>query len=214
MRQGIVIVTQNKDNEALINLLYSMKGATYPVLVYTNDFQNTGFELAAIDYAYENTKWDEFLLLQDTFEIKDIKFFDLVFKEHCGKGVTLERGGMSYAIKYRREVLNKMVIPLAKSKADAVHYEGQFNNDYLRLDGGYINLFNHIPSNGTKVHLWGRENLKKENEYIIKYKSIWCWQQVYDYDRDNNMRGYIKTYHVDNKDAPNRDKNKLKVEEA
>lgn len=169
MKQAIIILTGKGREEMLKNVKLDTK---YKVILY----QKGDFELGAIRHSFYETDLDEFLLLHDTCEIKNNKLFDIVFKQNKGKSVALANYpcifGM-YLGKYRREVLNKMYIPRAKNKIEAVEYEMTFNQLYCQIDGDVKLIDNPLHDTDIFVDKFGRKNMKLENELLIKYKATW-----------------------------------------
>ena len=173
MKQAIVIASTPQTSEALTNLIDSLKGYNkYPIIVLID---NT-FELGKINYIYHSTDIDEFLLLHDSCEIKDLSLFDIVFEEHRGESVALSDCPCifgCYLGKYRREVLAKMFIPLPKNKSEAVQYEVEFNKMYIDNEPNFTLLFNDLRDRQVFEEKFGRLNMKLENKYLIKYKGTW-----------------------------------------
>lgn len=167
MKQGIVILT-GKGREEMLNRIESKYGVSY---YYKGDF-----ELGAIRHTFYETDLDEFLLLHDTCEIKDHKLFDIVFKQYEGKSVALADYpcvfGM-YLGKYRRETLNKIYIPKARNKMDAVEYEMTFNQLYCQIDGDVKLIDNPLHDTDVFIEKFGRKNMVLENDLLIKYKATW-----------------------------------------
>ena len=172
MKQGIIIVTNNKSKEQLLNCLSSIVGTLYPVLIYTNDYDNSGFESAAITYAYEHTDWDEFVLLQDTVEVKNIDFFNIVFEEFKGKTVFAQNGGFSFLNKYTRKALLLTGIPKTKTKRESIYAESTFHRALLNT-GVFVLWPKSLKDNPNREFKFGRKNMILENDYIKKYKGCW-----------------------------------------
>ncbi len=171
MKQGIIIETNKGREEMFDNLMRSINTHYQVLPVYRNDF-----ELGAIAHAVYNTDLDEFLFLHDTCEIKNNSLFELVFETHKGKSVALADHpcifGM-YLGKYKREVLNKILLPKAHTKLEAVEYEIEFNNLYCKTDGDVQIISNPLHNNDIFCEMFGRKNMKLENDYLIKYKATW-----------------------------------------
>ena len=179
MKQLIVIVTNDRNEDWVKNLLSSIL-TPYKILVYTNDYENSEFELGALRHAYENTDADEILLLQDTVEIKDNKLFDVVFFDYVGKSVFINPQGQSYLNKYRREVLDKMVIPVVSTKMESIDQEGAFHRLYESYDNNIIRLCPDLVDREVFVKKFGARKMMLECEYLKKYKGVWDKNMVKD----------------------------------
>ena len=120
-----------------------------------------------VDTNYENCTWHK--ISENIVNVE----FEKVFKDHKGKSVFLENRLCSYLIKYRREILDKIEIPKMESKADSIHYERIFNHEYWDLEDPEkrVVLFDDFPC-ATEVFedKHGRNNMKIENKYLIKWK--------------------------------------------
>ena len=200
MKQGIVIVTWSGGKAQFETLINSIKDTHYPIIVVVNDAPNAdnawlsaisnnylvfqmpwdGFELGAIQTVLQNTVLDEFILLQDTFEILDISIFDILFNNYPGQSVAYNPHFQMYLGKFRREVLKKLSIPEVRNKIDAIRQEEQFTNAYKAIEP--VVIFN--PSfrdenfYGSWEERWGRKNLVLRDQYLIKRKGTWDANQL------------------------------------
>lgn len=133
------------------------------------------FELGKIRWAYEHTTWDRFWLLQDSVVIKDPQFLAEAWALNSSVALTDDPApfGMYLGI-YTRATLDKLQIPWALSKADAIHYEIAFHRDYLEIEPSPVLFpgFNDASSNRTEDR-HGRLNKVLENQHLIKYKGNW-----------------------------------------
>lgn len=206
MNQGILITTWSGGEQPCTRLLESIKGIDYPVLIVVNDSDNIpeeweaklfdlatetnisiylqpfdGFEIGAIRAALDHTDWDEFILLQDSIEIKNIEIFKILFDDYALQSVSYNPHFQMYLGKFRREVLNKLTLPVVRTKIEAVRQEELFTNEYKKVDPNIV-VFNprfrdeNFYSNWEEI--WGRKNLKLEDEYIIKRKGTWSANQL------------------------------------
>lgn len=185
----------------------SLWNVQYPVLIVINDSKNMpqdwwyrlyaisgeqcwhiwqnpndAFEIGAIEVALSLTKWEEFILLQDTIEIKDQKIFEMLFENYQGKSVSYNPHFQMYLGKYRREILEKMLpLPQIRTKIEAVRAEWDFTKHYRTIDGD-TQIFNpqFIDENFYEnwEEIFGRRNLKLEDDYIIKRKGTWSATQL------------------------------------
>lgn len=170
MKQAIVIATTPSTYNWLNNLLSTLEGYhEYPIIVLS-DYK---YELGKINWVMEHTDYDEFFLLQDTCEVVDHSIFDMAFNQFKGRSVAVDPTFKSYIGKYRREVLSKMVVPIATSKAEAVTYEEDFNFAYLAKDPTTVHLTNDFCHSDTYLEKFDRLNMVIECPWLRKYKHIW-----------------------------------------
>lgn len=205
--KGITITTWSGGQESCEVLLKSLWNIEYPVLIVINDSKNMpkewwyrlyamsgeqrwhiwqnpndAYEIGAIEATLSLTKWEEFILLQDTIEIKDQKIFNILFENYQGKSVSYNPHFQMYLGKYRREVLAKMLpLPQIRDKVEAVRQEWDFTKKYRTLDGN-VEIFNpkFVDDNfyDNFEMAFGRNNLKLEDDYIIKRKGTWDASQL------------------------------------
>lgn len=203
MRQGITICTWSGGQEGLENLLATLKGCEYELLIWVNDGLNAkftlsqqwlddylsgfvhpelylsdidGYEIGAIYGTLEATDWDEFVFLQDTIEIKNLSVFDRMFKEFEGRSVAYNPHFQMYLGKFRRAILEGIPKPEVRNKIDAVSKESSFTQTYWANDPTTVVLNPHfIDQNfyGRREWKHGRENLVMEDDYIKKFKGTW-----------------------------------------
>ena len=133
-----------------------------------------GYELGAIQTALRESDFDEFLFLQDSFEIIRQGFLDEVMA-YDGP-VALGPAAFHYAVKWRREILKQMAFPVIRTKAQSVHYEHRFVNDYLRRDPKPLWVYDphfHDGEHKGFVQAFGRTNMLLENKHYRKLKGDW-----------------------------------------
>lgn len=205
MKQGVTVVTHAEGIEPCTRLLKSLWTLPYPVLVVMNDYPNAslewvrkvyymtgemgwqvsnldydGFEIGAIEQTLKVTDWDEFVVLQDTIEIKDQEVFEALFEVYKGRSVAYNPHFQMYLGKYRREALEKMELPKVRSKIEAVRQEEIFAKQYMSIEP--TDVFNPQFKDEAFYDNWeemfGRTNLKMEDEYIIKRKGTWTASQL------------------------------------
>lgn len=173
MKQAIVVTTVPQSGEWLANFFGKLNGYDkYPILAIA-DYK---FELGKIRWMLEHTDVEEFFVLHDTCEIKDISLFDLVFEKYKGKSVALSNSPAMFGMylgKYRREVLKNMRLPRPATKLANVRYEISFNSEYAKRDPSTVLLFPNFVDNYVFEKKLGRVNMKLENKYLIKWKSTW-----------------------------------------
>lgn len=190
MKQGIVIITYKNSpffNTCINSIKEFTKYDKYVVITDCDTHDNIdgftviidkedSFELGAIQKILNETDLDEFVLLQDSCEIIDKRLFDILFEEHKGKSVSIAENYLGYLGKYRRDVLNGMVIPDVRTKAESICQEGMFNGEYIKREKPIVLFprFGYANYNGNEfVEYNGRLNLVSRNEFLKKYKGTW-----------------------------------------
>lgn len=165
----IVIATTPGRQEWLKQCLNSI---SKPVLVLS-DFT---FELGKINWIFNNTKIDRFMFLQDSIIIKDEKIFELLYEDKGSIALTNDpcMYGMYMGI-YERHVLEKVDIPIPKSKAESIQYELTWTDAYCKAARNVRLAFTDLTDSRAKRKevIFGRENLVLENDFLIKYKGNW-----------------------------------------
>ena len=205
MTKGILVVTWSGGEEPCTLLLKSLWNVSYPVFIVVNDAHNMdkgawkrlyrlsgeqnwtlhandkdSFEIGAIDIVLNNTNWSELVILQDTFEIKDQKVFDLLFDSP--KSVMYNPYFQMYLGKFKREVLEKMrPFPEIKTKRDSVKQEWDFTKRYRDIDRD-MTVFNPAFDDSNFLNnfheMFGRNNMVLEDQYLIKRKGTWNATQL------------------------------------
>lgn len=200
MKQAIVIGAYHGNAEALDKLMMSLTGCGWPVVVVvsggadappewiqyleTQTYVRTGwsllvnaedaFELGAFARVMLDTDLDEWLFLQDTFEVIDQSIIDRIMA-YDGP-VALGPAMFHYAGKWRREIVEKMIIPTVRSKRESVHWEHAFSRQYLRLERKRLWVVDphfHDGEHKGFVEAYGRKNMLLENDYYRKLKGDW-----------------------------------------
>lgn len=165
----IVIATTPGRQDWLKQCLNSI---SKPVLVLS-DFT---FELGKINWIFNNTKIDRFMFLQDSIIIKDEKIFELLYEDKGSIALTNDpcMYGMYMGI-YERHVLEKVDIPIPKSKAESIQYELTWTDAYCKAARNVRLAFTDLTDSRAKRKevIFGRENLVLENDFLIKYKGNW-----------------------------------------
>lgn len=146
--------------------------------VYEQDFD--GYEIGAIEATLHQTDWDEFILLQDTIEIKNQQIFRMLFENYQGKSVSYNPHFQMYLGKFRREILQRMTLPVVRDKIEAVRQEEDFTRAYRAIE--ITDVFNPSFRDENFYDSWeevfGRKNLKLEDDFIIKRKGTWSASQL------------------------------------
>lgn len=169
MKKVIVIGTRPDRTEQFKNCFDSLSGSKHHILKVDCD----GYEIGKIKWVLDHTDIDEFVFLQDSVEIKDPKFIEMCF--FLPQSVSICNYPFffgCYLGKYKRSVLEKMDLPDIKNKKEAVEYEAQIGIDYAKHEIPFA-LFEDLHNVENYVEKWGHKVMKIENEYLIKYKSIW-----------------------------------------
>ena len=165
----IVIATTPGRQDWLKQCLNSI---SKPVLVLS-DFT---FELGKINWIFNNTKIDRFMFLQDSIIIKDEKIFELLYEDKGSIALTNDpcMYGMYMGV-YERHVLEKVDIPIPKSKAESIQYELTWTDAYCKAARNVRLAFTDLTDSRAKRKevIFGRENLVLENDFLIKYKGNW-----------------------------------------
>lgn len=176
MNKAIVIGSTTRTKNWLENCLSSFgKYDKYPIIVVVND----DFELGKIKWIYDFTNLEEFFILHDTVEIKNTELFDLAFEYEGSFALSNQPVPMGMFLgKYRRCVLDKMSIPITKTKMEAVLQECAFNQEYAKLETKMATIFNPIVNTDKFEEKFGRNNMILENDYIKKYKGTWTLEMV------------------------------------
>lgn len=190
----VLICTWAGGREWLTNLYNSIAHCKYPIVSVTNaatigpegifsvNFpdrtylynREDEFEIGALKMALKYTDYDEFFLVQDTCQFKNLAILDILFKDYEGKSIQWGHRFQSYLGKYRREILEKMTFPVIASKWDSMVQEEEFTSAYKALDSDTVELFPQWSDFiGVEVEFMGRKNLKLENDYLIKWKGTY-----------------------------------------
>jgi hypothetical protein len=173
MRQGIVVQTSSGREEMIKNFLNTLPNKyKYALQVVNND----RFELGAIAQIYRENRFDEFIYLHDTCEVKTNDLFKEAFVKAKGSSVSFSDYpspiGM-YLGKYRREVLAKIELPVPQTKLEAVEQEQFWTRKYAEVDGEIMFLNPPLRDGNNFVTKFGRICMKLENDYLVKYKTTW-----------------------------------------
>lgn len=170
----IVIATTPGREQWLQQCLASIE---QPVLVLS-DFT---FELGKINWIFNSTKIERFMFLQDSVVIKNQNLFDLLLKDKGSIALTNDpcMYGMYLGV-YERHILEKIEIPIPKTKAESIAYELSWTDNYCKAARNVRLAFTDFSDSRStrKQVLFGRENLVLENDFLIKYKGNWGQQVV------------------------------------
>lgn len=137
---------------------------------------NEGYELGKIRWVMENTTAERFLFLQDSWIIKDDRFWTLLEGLSGSVAITDDPYYYGcYAGVYERWVIEKIGIPTIIDKADSISKEITWHHQYFQAVGEMTVLFPELRDANAilQVERHGRVNLLLENNYIAKYKGTW-----------------------------------------
>jgi hypothetical protein len=167
MKQGIIIGTSPGREKWLHDFMESI---TVPCVVLNVE----GYELGKIRWAYENTDFDRFIFLQDSLVIKNNQLLESVFDVTGSACLMCDPDHFgSYLGLYERSVLDKVGIPVAHTKVDAIKYEWEWTKKYVEACDNLdhpINLNHQIV---YTVYKHGRENMLYINDLYEKWKGDW-----------------------------------------
>lgn len=114
-------------------------------------------------------EFDEFILLQDSVMLYNVDLIQEMFS-YDNRSVFLSSWGQNYFGKYLSRILNKMELPLIKSKADSVYYEREFFKEYSNIEKPIIIHDGILENTNVFEYAYGRNNMIINNEYFKKYK--------------------------------------------
>ncbi len=173
MRQGIIVQTSEGREEMIKNFMDNFpENCKYPLQI----MQNKDFELGAIAQAYRENRFDEFVFLHDTCEIKTNEFCKEAFEIAKGKSLSFSDYPSPIGMflgKYRREILAKLELPIPKTKLEAVDFEQTWTRKYAEIDSEMLYLLPLLRDGNNFVTKFGKMAMKLENDFLIKYKFTW-----------------------------------------
>jgi len=175
MKQGIVISTHETTRLFLFDLLESLDGCPFPIIIKQNTQYDNAFEMGGIKLGAK--LFDEFLYLQDTVIIKNqIMIYDILSLKYQNMTVSLFPELNAYMGKYESKILNCMALPEITTKRQAVANERIFTKEYLKYCNQIKIYFPDIDAwKVSKVfeEKHGRNNCIYENKYFKKFKGTW-----------------------------------------
>ena len=164
-----LIIGSHPGSQFLANCLKSLRGMECMVIV------NDGYEMAKIREVYFNTRFEEFVFLQDSVELKHTHWIEDLFTEFPGRSVSVCGCPCpfgSYLGKFRREVLSKIALNETKTKVEAVNAERTFSQDYCAIEKPF-QFFDDLNDRPVFEVMGGRQNMILENFFLKKYKGTW-----------------------------------------
>lgn len=177
MEKVIIICTTINRTDWLKNCLDSFKGYNkYPIITLMINEGKGRFA----DFINEIKKlnYDEFIILQDSMEIKDTNIFDICFNNPCSVSLSSvpEKFGNFHG-KFIMSTFREVDVPEIKDKKDDVLFEIKFSKDYVSKCGEYVELCDLKHTNNFEEK-FGRLNMVTENEFIKKYKGTWTLEMA------------------------------------
>jgi hypothetical protein len=126
--------------------------------------------MTAIEKVYNETDYDEYLILNESMKVKDNALFDICFQEYEGQQVKLGERFLMFFGKFLRQ--NMFPFPEVKTKVDDVlRGEGQW---CARMDSlPHVSLQPLADDKDKITEIDGEKVMVLENDYIIKYKRHW-----------------------------------------
>jgi len=145
--------------------------SSYPVLLVNEN----RYELGAIEGVYKHTQIEEFWLIQHTIEITNPDIIPLGFYH---KGISVSYASNlyeNYLGKYIRKTLDKIKIPEAQTKWEALYYESEFHNAYTQADGNVIYIdptfYSDNPNNYLE-EIFNELRFVEVGQFLRKRRSI------------------------------------------
>lgn len=167
MKDGIIVGTAPGRERWLNDFMESIK---LPCIVVTVD----GYELGKIKWAYENTNLDRFIFLQDSLVIRNNELLSSIFNVTGSACLMCDPDHYgSYLGLYERTVLDKVGIPVANTKADAIKYEWEWTKKYAAACSNFDHPINLDHQVIYTVYKHGRENMLYVNNLYEKWKGDW-----------------------------------------
>jgi hypothetical protein len=149
----IVVAQHRASDEPWIESLVARFPAL-PITVHRTPVN--GFELGALHVAHRETDCDEFLLLPQSCEILDPRFFQLVFEEHRGRSVALglQRGAWGAVFarmdRFERHVIRKHLRADLHDRllaaGEVIFWQGHLGK-YLRTVLDRLDVQRFVPTN-------------------------------------------------------------------
>jgi hypothetical protein len=123
--------------------------------------------------------------------VVDEEIFEIVFESHEGKSIALSfvpqllptmHSWTSFLGKYRRSILGKIDLKhyLPQTFFESCVAEFLFTDMYYQADPSTLCLFPQFVDSYKFRHKFGKERMVIENEYLIKWKSHWTLEMVFD----------------------------------
>ena len=140
-----------------------------------------GFELGKLEWVFENTNLDRFLFVQDSVQIRSQALYARLSASTPSVALLGDpRPFGCYLGVYDRKTLAKVGFPNIRSKREAVEAEIWWTEAYVKAAGEVEVLFPGLGDDSAQgpVEYLGRQNLVIGNEYFVKYKGTWRYDQI------------------------------------
>jgi hypothetical protein len=167
MKKSIVIATAPGREAWVKDCLESIKA---PAIVVSGP----GYELGKIKWIFDNTGLDRFIFLQDSVIIKNTELLMSIFDTEGSSCIMCApRCFGSYMGLYEKQTLDKIDIPSITTKRDAVKYEIDWTQEYIKACGQIFHPV-HLKHQVTEtLYRYGRENQVLVNILYEKWKGTW-----------------------------------------
>lgn len=200
MKQSVAILTHHTNARNLQDLMISLRGCKYPIVIVNNDCRKSppeftrylgslrsdrvkvifserdGWDTQLLQVMMEETTCDEWLFLHDTVVIIDHALLDMCFKGYPGRSVSIFPWYRNFIGKYTRNDLEAFPAPVCSSKRDAFLAEMNWCPEYAKRSNAK-RLFLEDGSKDIMMQRmeerYGREVRTIKNDYFIKYKHSW-----------------------------------------
>lgn len=164
-----IIVVSYIGSPWLKDCLESMREAKYPIYVAMNSKAFNNYESAGLILGQK--LGDDFVLLQDSTIIKDIRLFEL-FDNHLGP-ISLGYEYLMYMGKYNwASLVEQGNMPMVNNKREAVDMEIGWLKNYARLNN-IPSLFPDFTDRQVFEEKHGKRRMVIENNYIKKWKNCY-----------------------------------------
>lgn len=176
MNQAIIISTTPHRYDFLENCLKSFEKYDKYQIIIMSDYNY--FE-GKMKYVIDHTDIDEFTMIADSMEIKDLTIFNIIFEEYEGKSVSFFKTPHPYHMlfgKFRTEILKQLELDWhSKTFPESDVFEQTFGGFYEEIDPDIQYLLHPDTEwqTGKFIEKFERTNMVVENKYFIKYKGHW-----------------------------------------
>jgi hypothetical protein len=179
--KAIVICATIKRLDWLNNCLASFNGYNdYPIIPVINN-HGLNYELDTFKWIFQETRLEEFILMQDSMEVINPEIFKIAF-DYQGP-VSLSSSPLPFGNfhgKFITEHLKKLILPEVRSKKEEVDFETMICTHHAGLEFLSIKGMEHT---NNFVEKFNRKNMVVSSAYIRKYKSCWDDQMAKDYEK-------------------------------
>jgi hypothetical protein len=140
--------------------------------------------IPAIKRAFETTHFDELFFLNESMVVKNNSIWDIVFKEHEGRGVAVGDSYLMFLGKYLRKYVEQTEFPVVTcKKEDVLLGEQGWNAQYRKADPSWIQIEGMTDTYEVYEEKHGRWNMVLDGKYFKKWKGSWSLEMVEAVDR-------------------------------